>query len=77
MCPHQFGPVCTGGQGFASVARDDTGWQPTIAYEGEVVTCPWHGLEFLIRTGQSLAYPDVKLRTYPVQVVGDEIQVQL
>jgi 3-phenylpropionate/trans-cinnamate dioxygenase ferredoxin subunit len=46
--------------------------------EEYVVRCPWHGAQFDIRTGKGvgdLAYPD--LRTFPVRVVGDDVQVEV
>ena len=42
---------------------------------GEIVTCPWHGLEFNITTGQCLAFPRRKLRSYPVKVEDGQIKV--
>ena len=45
--------------------------------EGEIVTCPWHGLEFEIATGRCLASPRLKVRTYPVVVDGDRITITL
>ncbi len=75
VCPHQFGPLCSGKVGGAVVASASTDWQPDWAYDGEVVACPWHGLEFHIPTGQCLAYPNLRLRQYPVRVEGDEIVV--
>ena len=75
LCPHQYGPACEGKIGIAVVANEGTEWQPALAYAGDVVSCPWHGLEFRISTGQCLAYPDVKLRRYRVKVVGDEIRI--
>ena len=44
---------------------------------GEVVACPWHGLEFHIPTGQCLAYRNLRLRHYTVKVNGDEIKIVL
>lgn len=41
-----------------------------------IVTCPWHGAQFDIRTGEGvgdLAYPE--LSTFPVRVEGDDVQV--
>ncbi len=74
-CPHQLGPLCEGKIGGAIVADANTDWQPDWRYDGEVIACPWHGLEFRITTGQCLAYPDVRLRQYGVKVEGDEIKV--
>jgi nitrite reductase/ring-hydroxylating ferredoxin subunit len=76
-CPHQLGPVCEGRIGAAIIADETTEWEPILAHEGEVLSCPWHGLEYHIRTGQCLAFPRVRLRRYRVRADGDEIKVSL
>ncbi len=43
--------------------------------EGKVVTCPWHGWRYDVATGASTINPQVKVRSYPVQVEGEEIKV--
>lgn len=46
--------------------------------EGDVLTCPWHGAQFNVRTGQVLRGPARQdLLTYPVQVEGKSIMIQL
>ena len=47
--------------------------------EGECVTCPWHAWRFSIRDGRWLDNPTSKLKveTYEVRIVGDEIQVKV
>jgi 3-phenylpropionate/trans-cinnamate dioxygenase ferredoxin component len=42
---------------------------------GDVVTCPWHGWEYNVRTGENLFDPAVKIAAHAVQVVGDDIEV--
>ncbi len=42
---------------------------------GDVVTCPWHGWEYNVRTGEKVNVPAVKVATYPVQVEGNDIKV--
>ena len=37
-------------------------------WEGEVVTCPWHSLEFHVPTGRCVAFEEIRLRTYDVRV---------
>src|SRR5215217_8411933 len=64
VCPHQFGPLCAGtvnGTIACSVATD---WKFAWVREGEIVTCPWHGIEFDITTGKSLSSTGLRLRTY-------------
>ena len=46
--------------------------------DGDVIECPLHAARFDIRTGKVLDPPATDdLKTYPVRVVGDEIQVRL
>jgi nitrite reductase (NADH) small subunit/3-phenylpropionate/trans-cinnamate dioxygenase ferredoxin subunit len=47
--------------------------------EGNAVSCPWHAWRFCIKDGTWLDNPrsNVKTETYPVRVVGDEIQVHV
>lgn len=46
--------------------------------EGDVVECPMHGAQFNVRTGAVLSLPAVvKLQTYPVRIVGNDIEVEI
>ncbi len=45
--------------------------------DGEVVTCPWHGWEYNVKTGVSVNNPSACVAAYPVVVEGDEIKVDL
>jgi nitrite reductase/ring-hydroxylating ferredoxin subunit len=43
---------------------------------GNCVSCPWHGAEFDLATGEALSLPATKaLRTYPVVIVGGKIEI--
>ena len=45
---------------------------------GEVVTCPWHGAQFNVKTGEVLASPAPKgVRSFPVKVQGNDVLVEL
>jgi len=45
--------------------------------DGEVVECPLHAGRFDIKTGKGLGPPiPCDIKTYPVRVVGDEVQVR-
>jgi nitrite reductase/ring-hydroxylating ferredoxin subunit len=78
VCPHQTGPLCTAPRTTGTLeSSGETGWIPRWVHDGEVVVCPWHGLEFHVPTGQCLAFAGIRLRTYPVTVEGDDVQVQL
>jgi 3-phenylpropionate/trans-cinnamate dioxygenase ferredoxin subunit len=44
--------------------------------DDDVVTCPSHGAEFNVRTGEVLSLPATEpIATYPVRVEGDDIFV--
>jgi naphthalene 1,2-dioxygenase ferredoxin component len=54
-------------------ARLSDGW-----LDGDLIECPLHAARFDVRTGKVLDPPaTVDLKTYPVRVVDDEIQVRL
>ncbi len=54
-------------------ARLSDGW-----LDGELIECPLHAARFDIRTGKVLDPPaTIDLKTYPVRVIDDEIQVEL
>ncbi len=45
---------------------------------GEMAVCPRHGSRFHVPTGRVMSLPAVRsVATFPVRVVGDEIQVAL
>jgi nitrite reductase (NADH) small subunit/3-phenylpropionate/trans-cinnamate dioxygenase ferredoxin subunit len=44
--------------------------------ENGVVTCPWHAWRFRVADGTWADNPRIKIGSYPVRVVGDEVQVQ-
>jgi 3-phenylpropionate/trans-cinnamate dioxygenase ferredoxin subunit len=45
---------------------------------GHAVQCPLHGARFDLRTGRPLSPPAFKpVRTYPVRVEGDQVQVRI
>jgi nitrite reductase/ring-hydroxylating ferredoxin subunit len=75
ICPHQLGPLCRGKISGTLVATEESGWSAEWVWDGEIVTCPWHGLEFHIPTGQCLAYPNVRLRNYEVIVEDGIVKV--
>jgi nitrite reductase/ring-hydroxylating ferredoxin subunit len=45
--------------------------------EGSVVTCPWHGWQYDVRTGKVGQNPTVGVESYPVEVRGEEIFVNV
>ena len=76
VCPHQTGPLCAGRIATGTLVADgESDWKPRWVMEDEVIACTWHGLEYHVPTGQCLAYPEITLRRYPVEVRGDEVVV--
>jgi len=75
-CAHQGGPLCAAKRTTGTLVSDaQSGWRPRWALEGEVIACPWHGLEYHVPTGRCLAYPEIRIRRYDVAVRGDEVVV--
>jgi nitrite reductase/ring-hydroxylating ferredoxin subunit len=66
-CPHQGGALCEGTL-WGSLRADVPG---VFDYEPsrEILTCPWHGWEFHVRTGQSWCDPRrLRVRRFDVTV---------
>jgi naphthalene 1,2-dioxygenase system ferredoxin subunit len=54
-------------------ARLSDGW-----LDGDLIECPLHAARFEVRTGKVLDPPATEdLKTYPVRIVDDEIEVKL
>lgn len=69
-----------GGRIFAidNLCPHDGGPLAEGSLEGTTVTCPWHAAEFDITSGKVLCPPAVEdVRSYPVFVTGDSIEVEL
>src|SRR5580704_12800549 len=47
------------------------------ALDGCTVICPWHAWEYDVTSGKLVGNPDVSVETYPAEVRGDEIFVDL
>ena len=45
--------------------------------EAGIVTCPWHGWRFRLADGAWADSPRIRIGTYPVQVVGDDVRVDI
>jgi nitrite reductase/ring-hydroxylating ferredoxin subunit len=75
LCPHQRGPLCTGAVSGTIDYGPHTGWKLAWTYVGEIVTCPWHSLEFHVPSGRCIAFEDIRLRKFEVRVAGGEIKV--
>lgn len=80
ICPHKRGPLCTGeltGRINANAPPSAHAAELAVNGDGEVLRCPWHQWPFEIATGRCLVDPAVRVKTYPVRVVGNDIIVDL
>jgi nitrite reductase/ring-hydroxylating ferredoxin subunit len=42
-----------------------------------VITCSYHGFQYLLESGECLTAPGVQLKVHAVRVTGDRVQVRL
>ena len=78
ICPHKNGPLCTGtltGRVMAATPPSVQGAAISIEGDGEILHCPWHQWSFEIATGRCLVDPKVRVKTYPVEIEGDDVVV--
>jgi nitrite reductase/ring-hydroxylating ferredoxin subunit len=45
--------------------------------EGQIVTCPWHGWQYDVKTGQSPVNPAASVKTFPCKVEGSDVCVEI
>ncbi|MBD0386214.1 MAG: NifU family protein [Nostoc sp. C3-bin3] len=45
--------------------------------ENGIITCPSHGFQYKLETGECLTAPDISLQSYPVEIKGDKVFVKL
>jgi nitrite reductase/ring-hydroxylating ferredoxin subunit len=76
ICPHKGAPICEGLVGGT--------WPPckpnTLGFErdGEVLVCPWHGLEYDLNTGRELFDTGkTRLHMFPVKEDGGRVFVSV
>lgn len=62
-CPHQRAPLCEGK--LSGTTRSDRPGEYDWERDGQIVSCPWHGWEFDVTTGESIFNPHkVKTKTF-------------
>ncbi|WP_373530460.1 NifU family protein [Nostoc sp.] len=45
--------------------------------ENGIITCPSHGFQYKLETGECLTAPDISLQSYPVEIKDDKVFVKL
>lgn len=42
-----------------------------------IITCPYHGFKYDLRSGECLTAPEVQLQAHAVRVVGDRVEIRM
>lgn len=45
--------------------------------EGEIITCPWHGWQYNVTTGENTSDPNLKIESFEVKIEEDNVQVKI
>lgn len=76
-CPHQGAHLEYGC--ITDLTEAERPNEITVDKSCSVLRCPWHGFEFSLATGQAVVADErgrfLKLRTYEVQIDGDDVVV--
>lgn len=78
VCPHLGGPACQGKivpLTKEAVQPDRTSIGREFSKDKMNVACPWHGMEFDIRTGRNPIDRRYRLRPVSIRVVEDLVYV--
>ena len=77
-CLHQGGPACEG----LTIAKVEERLMPDKTSRGLYFSdtemhfvCPWHGMEYDMKTGECVSDRKMKLRKYKIVQKGDDIYV--
>ena len=63
---------------FADSCRHEGGPLSSGVLRDDVVTCPWHGWAYNVRSGKSVVPPvGLRLATYPVLIEDGQIVVEI
>ncbi len=80
ICPHVEGPVCQGLMvpAVREVLDEKRAVKGSVFDESDMrITCPWHGMEFSIKTGKHPANPKLALRKIAVAEGDGRIWVEV
>ncbi len=72
-CPHKGGALCLGPVTGTNVRSE--GFDYVYGQAERLIRCAWHGWEFELETGHSLADPTIRAKTFPVAVEDGDVYV--
>ncbi|HEX2285677.1 MAG TPA: Rieske (2Fe-2S) protein [Mycobacterium sp.] len=72
-CSHEGAPLCLGYVGGTTEYAPESPDRLRPVREGRIARCPWHQWEFDITTGENLADPSKRVRTYEVEVADGQV----
>ncbi len=77
ICPHQ-GAFLSTGKVSGSPRRCLPGDEIVLDQIGEILICPWHGWEFDLNNGRTLAESGQgRAKTYPIELKEDRVMITL
>ena len=77
-CPHQGGPACEGltiAKVEEKLRPDKTSMGLSFSDSEMHFVCPWHGMEYDMKTGECVSDRKMKLKKYQILQKGDEVYV--
>ncbi|MGI0090380.1 MAG: Rieske (2Fe-2S) protein [Nitrososphaerales archaeon] len=80
VCAHQGGPACEGAKLYDNMAvevMDDRRAREVVGENKSNITCPWHGIEYDIKTGTCRADPKMRLRPFNVVVDSGVVKINV
>jgi nitrite reductase/ring-hydroxylating ferredoxin subunit len=79
-CPHQSGPAFEGhvsGYRDACFDRETLETEKEWTREEEIISCPWHGWEFDLKTGECVTKENVQVPQYDVRVEDGNVVLEV
>jgi len=62
---------------FDNTCRHDGGPLGEGSLEGDVVTCPWHGWQYNIKTGANKTMPNMDVAKYEVKIENEKVLISV
>lgn len=78
QCPHQGGPPCEGiVLPQVQIEMFERGsFREVVSSDQYNIVCPWHGVEFDLKSGVCLADKRLRLKQYEVIVQGEDLFIK-